>query len=66
MTRGVDGFGPKVVWRLELMRAYLLVMLQRLMLTVSTTNPPDSLRRRVTWSLMRIMAPKWSKVVLVM
>src|SRR6187401_1597019 len=29
-------------------------------------SPPDSFRRRVTWSLMRITAPKWSKVVLVM
>src|SRR4051812_27380330 len=51
--------------RLELMRAYLLVMLQTLMLTVSSINPRDLLRRRVTWSLMRITAPKWSKVALV-
>ena len=52
--------------RLELMRAYLLVMLQTLMLTVSSISQRDLLRRRVTWSLMRIMALKWSKVVLVM
>ena len=51
---------------LELKRAYLLVMLQTLMLTVSSTSPPNSLRRRVTWSLMKITAPKWSKVVFVM
>ena len=50
----------------RLNRAYLLVMLQTLMLIVSSTSPQDSLRRRVTWSLMRITAPKWSKVVLVM
>ncbi len=48
------------------MRASLLVMLQTLMLTVSSISPRDLLRRRVTWSLMRITAPKWSKVVLVM
>ena len=52
--------------RLKLMRAYLLAMLQTFMLTMSSTSPPDSLRRHVTWSLTRIMAPKWSKVILVM
>ena len=46
------------------MRAYLLAMLQTFMLTMSSTSPRDSLRRHVTGSLMRITAPKWSKVVL--
>jgi hypothetical protein len=35
------------------------------MLTVFSTSPMDSVRRRVTWSLMKIMDPKWSKVVFV-
>jgi hypothetical protein len=49
---------------LRLYKAFYLVMTQTQGHIESSSNPPDWLRFLVTLCLMRLMAPKWSKLIL--
>jgi hypothetical protein len=49
---------------LRLLKAFHLVMTQTQGYIESSTNPLDWLRFLVTLCLMRLMAPKWIKLIL--